>query len=191
MNKRIIYMGTPEISSFYLESLIKDKYNICAVFSQPPRKKGRGMLLESSPVHKLAKLNNTTTYTPTNIDSEKIKKDIRELKPSLIIVMGYGIKLPNDILKVPQFGCINIHVSLLPRWRGAAPIEHSLLHGDKSTGVTIFKLVEEMDAGPIFYQKSINIDDNINRGELTKKLNIIGINLLKYALQYVKLPLSL
>ena len=100
------------------------------------------------------------------------------MHPDLIIVMGYGLKLPQHILQLPTLGCINIHVSLLPRWRGAAPIEHALLNGDKETGVTIFKLVQKMDAGPILAQDIISINQHMNKKEATEKLNKLGTELL-------------
>lgn len=171
-------MGTPEIASIYLQSLIDSKNNIIAVFSQPPRKKGRGMQLQKTPVHKLAILNGINAFTPTNLNSEKVKKNINDLKPDLIIVMGYGLKLNKFILQLPSFGCINIHVSLLPRWRGASPIEYAIMNGDKKTGITIFKLIEEMDAGPIIATDSILIDCNENKEDLTERLNILGLKLL-------------
>ena len=177
--KRIIFMGTPTISSIYLEFLIKDQHNIIAVYSQPPRKKGRGMQIVQSPVHDIAKKNLLQIFTPNNLNTNEEKEKIESLKPDLIIVMGYGLKLPKYILDLPSFGCINIHVSLLPRWRGAAPIEHTLLNGDKETGVTIFKIVEEMDAGPIVAKKSITIDSIINKEELTNELNTCGVMLLR------------
>ena len=180
--KKIIFMGTPEISSVYLDFLIKEKYNIIAVYSQPPRKKGRGLLFQESSVHKMAILNNIDIYTPINFHDKKTINDIEALNPDLIIVMGYGLKLPNYILNLPLLGCINIHVSLLPRWRGASPIEHSLLNGDSKTGVTIFKLVEEMDAGPIISYKSIKLDKDINKDNLVVKLNLLGKKLLKSTL---------
>ena len=178
LSKRIIFMGTPEISSVYLNSLISSKYNIVAVYSQPARKKGRGMHMQESPVQIIAKKNFIKTFTPTEFLSKVNKKEIEELQPDLIIVMGYGLKLPEHILQLPALGCINIHVSLLPRWRGAAPIEHALLNGDKETGVTIFKLVQEMDAGPILAKDVISVDQHINKKELTEKLNKLGTKLL-------------
>jgi len=178
LTPNIVFMGTPEIASVYLQSLIDNNQNIVAVFSQPPRKKGRGMYIQESPVQKLAKKNNINFFSPINLSSEKNKQKLITLQPDLIIVMGYGLKLPSDILILPSLGCINVHVSLLPRWRGASPIEHTLLNGDKETGITIFKLVEKMDAGPILEKKAILIDKHINKQELTKKLNYLGIDLL-------------
>ena len=184
-NKKIIFMGTPTIASIYLDFLIKNKYNIIAAYSQPPKKKGRGMKVEKSPVHRLALLNNIDIYTPSNFFEDCEKQNLEYLKPDLIIVMAYGLKLPKFILELPKFGCINLHVSLLPRWRGAAPIEHSLLNGDKETGISIFKLVEDMDAGPIIVQESLKISKAINKDQLIKKLNIIGIKLLSSVLPYI------
>ena len=177
-SKRVIFMGTPEIASVYLKSLIDIKQNIVAVYSQPARKKGRGMHTQESPVQKIAKENSIKTFTPVEFFSEINKKEIEELHPDLIIVMGYGLKLPQYILQLPILGCINIHVSLLPRWRGAAPIEHAILNGDKETGVTIFKLVQEMDAGPILTKEVITIEQKMSKKELTEKLNKIGTKLL-------------
>jgi methionyl-tRNA formyltransferase len=178
VSKRIIFMGTPEIASAYLQSLIDINHNVVAVYSQPARKKGRGMHIQESPVQVIAKKNSIQTFTPTEFISKISKKEIEELHPDLIIVMGYGLKLPQYILQLPTLGCFNIHVSLLPRWRGAAPIEHALLNGDKETGVTIFKLVQEMDAGPILGKDVISVDQHMNKKELTEKLNKLGIELL-------------
>ena len=177
-SKRIIFMGTPEIASVYLQSLIDINHNIVGVYSQPARKKGRGMHMQESAVQVIAKKNSIQTFTPTEFVSKTSKKEIAELYPDLIIVMGYGLKLPQHILQLPTLGCFNIHVSLLPRWRGAAPIEHALLNGDKETGITIFKLVQEMDAGPILAKDVISVNKYINKKELTKKLNRLGTELL-------------
>ena len=176
--RNIVFMGTPQISSIYLDFLIRKKYNVVAVYTQPAKKKGRGMKIEQSPVHCLASLHNIEIFTPLSFLKEQEKNNLKKLKPDLIIVMAYGLKLPKYILDLPKLGCINIHVSLLPRWRGAAPIEYSLLSGDKKTGISIFKLIEEMDAGPIIVNKSIEITNSMNKDKLIKKLNIIGVELL-------------
>ena len=175
-------MGSAEISVFYLKSLISSNYNIVAVYSQPPRKKGRGMKVQESSVQKLAQLHNIQVFTPKDFHSETTKKELQDLQPDLIIVMGYGLKLTKPILELPDLGCINIHVSLLPRWRGAAPIEHALLNGDKKTGITIFKLVEKMDAGPILVKDEFALGQHINKGELIQKLNQQGTKLLNFVL---------
>ena len=128
-NKRLIFMGSPKIASQYLEALIRNNFSITAVFSQPPKKKLRGMKVIESEVHQLAKKNNIEVFCP-NIFDRNIIETVKNLNPDLIIVMAYGKILPKEILDLPVFGCINIHVSLLPRWRGAAPIEYSLINGD-------------------------------------------------------------
>ena len=176
-DKKIIFMGTPLIAANYLNSLINNKYNVVSVFTQPPRKRNRGMKVQSSPVHELANHNNIKVNFPTRLDEEAFDL-IKSYKPDLIIVMAYGLLIPTKILNFPQYGCINIHVSLLPRWRGASPIEHTLLNGDTETGITIIKLIEKLDAGPIIVQKKIPVIKNINKDDLSDKLTQLGSDLL-------------
>lgn len=176
--ERIIFMGTAEISRIYLQSLIDNKYKIIATYTQPPQKKSRGMLILNSPVHQLSLEHKIPVYHPKDFSSFSSINELNDLNPDIIIVMGYGILLPNKILQLPLHGCINIHVSLLPRWRGASPIEHAILNGDKKTGISIFKLEEKLDSGPIIASQEININENINKEDLTSKLNILGTTLL-------------
>ncbi|MDC0057297.1 methionyl-tRNA formyltransferase [Alphaproteobacteria bacterium] len=176
--ERIIFMGTPEISKVYLQSLIEYKYNIIAAYTQPPRKKGRGLQIQKSPVHKLSLKHNIPVYYPNNFASLDTIDEFKKLNSDIAIVMGYGILLPKGIIEAPIHGSINIHVSLLPRWRGAAPIEHALLNGDKVTGVSIFQLKEKLDAGPIIAKQKIDIDANICKEDLTIQLNTMGTSLL-------------
>ena len=176
-DKNIIFMGTPLIAANYLNSLINNKYKVVSVFTQPPRKRNRGMKVQSSPVHELANHNNIKVNFPTRLDEEAFDL-IKSYKPDLIIVMAYGLLIPTKILNFPQYGCINIHVSLLPRWRGASPIEHTLLNGDTETGITIIKLIEKLDAGPIIVQKKIPVVENINKDDLSDKLTQLGSDLL-------------
>ncbi len=176
-NKKIIFMGTPNIAAQHLEVLIKEDLNIIGVFTQPPRKKNRGMQIERSAVHKIALKNNLEIFHPSNIDKKIINK-IKSLDPDLIIVVAYGQILPEQLLNIPQFGCINIHLSLLPRWRGAAPIEHALLAGDKSTGISIIKISPELDAGDIILQESILIADDTYSDYLTISLTNLGKKLM-------------
>ena len=171
-------MGSPQVASEYLQILLGNNLNVVGVYTQPPRPKGRGMNIQNSPVHNEALKQKIPVFHPENFkDNENIEL-FKELNPDLVIVMAYGILLPNKILNLPTFGCINIHVSLLPRWRGAAPVEYVLLNGEKETGVTIFKLVDGLDAGPILSQVSILVDENLNKNELFKKLNNIGKELI-------------
>ena len=177
-NHRIIFMGTPKIANEYLQVLIKNNLNVVSVYTQPPRSKGRGMTIQNSPVHDESFKLGIPVYHPENFNDQKNLETFMKLDPDLVVVMAYGILLPNRILSCPRFGCINIHVSLLPRWRGAAPVEHALLNGDKKTGVTIFQLVRKLDAGPIISQASLSIDDNMDKEDLLKKLSSIGKDLL-------------
>ena len=182
INKRIIFMGTPQISKYYLNSLIQNKYNVVAVYTQPPRKQGRGMRIKNSPVHECAQEKNITVYHPQNFNSSKIINEFKKIKSDIVVVMGYGLILPQKILKIPTYGFINIHVSLLPKWRGAAPIEHAILNGDKITGVSIFQIEKKLDSGPIIDSKSIKVKKNYSKDELIKLLNEAGSNLLNLSL---------
>ena len=176
-SKKIIFMGTPLIAKEYLNTLIENNIQVEAVFTQPPKKQSRGMKLKKSPVHELAIKKNISVFHPTFFDDEIIKRIIK-IEPELIIVMAYGHILPKEILELPNNGCINIHLSILPRWRGAAPIEHCLMNGDQETGISIIKLVEELDAGPIIAQEKLNIPSNFNKLELSNHLTTIGKKLL-------------
>jgi len=171
-DRKIIFMGTPNIAAQHLKVLIEDNLNIVGVFTQPPRKKNRGMKIEESEVHQIAIKNNLEIFFPTILD-EKIINETKSLQPDLIIVVAYGLILPEKFINIPKFGCINIHVSLLPRWRGATPIEHALLAGDKKTGISIIKISPELDAGDIIMQESLIIDKEIYSDDL--KLNLVNL----------------
>ena len=131
------------------------------------------MQIEESPVHQIAKKNNLQTFYPSSIDYSVIEK-INSLNPDIIIVVAYGIILPPELLDIPKFGCINIHVSLLPRWRGAAPIEHALLAGDIKTGISVIKISPKLDAGDVLYQESLKITEDMYSDELTSALTNLG-----------------
>ena len=173
IDKKIIFMGTPDIAAHHLNILIENKLNLVGVFTQPPRKKNRGMRVEESAVHQIAKKNNIEIYYPTTID-DKIIDQTKSLKPDLIIVVAYGIILPTSFINIPKYGCINIHFSLLPRWRGAAPIEHALLAGDNKTGISIINITSKLDAGDILMQESFLIDQNMYSDDLALNLTNLG-----------------
>ena len=172
-DKKIIFMGTPDIAAQHLNILIENNLNIVGIFTQPPRKKNRGMRIEKSDVHQIADKNNIEVFYPSTIDDKTIEQ-VKSLEPDLIIVIAYGIILPSKFLNIPKYGCINIHVSLLPRWRGAAPIEHALLAGDDKTGISIISVSPKLDAGDILMQESFTLDKDINRDELTLNLTNLG-----------------
>ena len=173
IDKRIIFMGTPDIAAQHLNILIENKLNLVGVFTQPPRKKNRGMHVEESAVHQIAKKNNIEIYYPSKIN-DKVIEQTKSLKPDLVIVVAYGIILPTSFINIPKYGCINIHVSLLPRWRGAAPIEHALLAGDCKTGISIINITSKLDAGDILMQESFLLDKNIYSDDLTINLTDLG-----------------
>ena len=172
-DKKIIFMGTPDIAAQHLNVLFKKNLNIVGVFTQPPRKKNRGMRIEKSEVHQIAEKNNIEVFYPTSIDVTVIEK-VKSLEPALIIVIAYGIILPSKFLNIPKYGCINIHVSLLPRCRGAAPIEHAILAGDEKTGISVISISPKLDAGDILMQESFAIDKDINSDDLTINLTNLG-----------------
>ena len=172
-DRKIIFMGTPDLAAQHLQQLIDNSLNIVGVFTQPPRKKNRGMHIEESPVHQIAKKNNLEIFYPSSIDFSTMEK-IKGFEPDIIIVVAYGIILPSELLDIPKFGCINIHVSLLPRWRGAAPIEHALLAGDIKTGISVIKISPKLDAGDVLYQESLKITEDMYSDELTSALTNLG-----------------
>ena len=174
-NNKIIFMGTPLVASNYLRILLENNYNIISVFTQPARKKNRGLKTQISEVEQVAKQNNILIHSPEKFD-EKSCELIKSYKADLIIVIAYGLIIPAYFLNIAKFGFINVHFSLLPHWRGAAPIEHTLLNGDKKTGVSIIKLTEKLDAGPILSQKEVLIEDGDNKEKLYDKLYKIGSN---------------
>lgn len=176
-DKKIIFMGTPVLATEYLKTLINNNIKVNTVLTQPPKKKLRGMKISKSPVHILAEQNEINVLYPNNFDSETINY-LKKLKPDLIIVMAYGKILPKVILDLPKYGCINIHISFLPRWRGAAPLERALMNGDTETGITIIKLTEKLDAGPIIAKKKFIIPNQFNKLQLSNSLSELGTKLL-------------
>ena len=172
-DKKIIFMGTPDIAAQHLNILIENNLNVVGVYTQPPRKKNRGMRIEKSDVHQIADKNNIQVFYPSKINDTTIEQ-VKNLDPDLIIVIAYGIILPSKFLNIPKYGCINIHVSLLPRWRGAAPIEHALLAGDVKTGISIISISAKLDAGDILMQESFELDKNMNSDDLTLNLTNLG-----------------
>ena len=172
-DKKIIFMGTPDIAAQHLNILIENNLNVVGVFTQPPRKKNRGMRIEKSDVHQIANKNNIEVFYPSVIDDTVIEQ-AKSLEPDLIIVVAYGIILPSKFLNIPKYGCINIHVSLLPRWRGATPIEHALLAGDIKTGISVIRISSQLDAGDILMQESFSLDKDMSSDELTFNLTNLG-----------------
>lgn len=167
-------MGTPEFARIALEKIVNCGHNVLAVFSQPPKPAGRGKNIQKSAVHEYAEYHDICVYTPRTMRSEEVINVIKALKPDVIIVAAYGFIIPQSILDIPKFGCINIHGSVLPRWRGAAPIHHAIMSGDKETGITIMKMDAGMDTGDIIKIDKYPISEKETLGELRAKLAKIG-----------------
>ena len=176
---RIVFWGTPTFAVNSLLSLNNKGHEIIAVITQPDRKRGRGKKLSFSPIKETALDLNLTVYTSNNIKNDhQLKDKLIKLKPDLFIVVAFGQILPKEILEIPIFGSWNSHASLLPRWRGAAPIQWSILMGDKQTGVGIMLMEEGLDTGPIILEQKINISKDDNIEVLSQKLSLISANLL-------------
>ena len=170
-DKRIVFMGTPEFAVPVLNELIKN-YNVVLVVSQPDREKDRKGNLLMTPTKKLAIDYNIDVYQPTKIKEEYEK--LLNYKPDIIITCAYGQILPNEILNYPKYGCINVHGSLLPKYRGGAPIHHAIINGEKETGITIMYMDSKMDSGDIIYQSKIEIGDNDNLDKIYKEMSFLG-----------------
>ena len=174
MPLKILFMGTPQFGKEFLEHIYLSKnFSVQAVYTQPPKKSNRGQKLNLSPVHKFAKENKINIFCPekfSKIDIENIKK----INPDVILVVAYGVILPNEVLSIPCCGCVNVHASLLPKWRGAAPIERSIMSGDTKTGISIMKVVEELDHGPVYLQSEISIKENDTYEEVSRNLINVG-----------------
>ena len=163
-------MGTPDFAVPSLKS-IASNYNVISVFSQPARPSGRGMKVNDSPVAKTAKNLNIEVLTPTSLKNDDIFFRFKEFKPDIVVVVAYGLILPERYLNVPKYGCINGHASLLPRWRGAAPIQRAIEAGDRKTGSCIMLMEKGMDTGPIILSKTININKSDNAQIIHDKLS--------------------
>ncbi len=170
MSKKIIFMGTPSISGQILKSLYQNGCEIETVYTQPPIASHRGQKVNKSPVHIISEILNLPVRTPNSLDTEEEKKFLKNRNISMGIVVAYGQILKKDILDMSKYGWINIHYSLLPKYRGAAPIQRAIMDGETKTGVSIMKMDEKLDTGPICNQYSINILDNENTEELASRL---------------------
>ncbi|MCI9608741.1 MAG: methionyl-tRNA formyltransferase [Oscillibacter sp.] len=171
---RILFMGTPDFAVASLRRLVEDGHEICGVLTQPDKPKNRGHKLTPTPVKEYAITNSLDVYQPATLRNAESLELVRSLEPELIVVAAYGKLLPEDILNVPPLGSINVHSSLLPKYRGAAPINWALLDGEPETGVTIQYMAAELDAGDILLQKSTPIGDTEDAQALTERLAQLG-----------------
>lgn len=171
-------MGTPDFAVPSLENLINSKHKILAVFTKQPKQSNRGYRLQKTPIHELAEKNNLTVFTPKTFKLEKNIQEVENLKPDLIVVVAYGLILPKKLLDIPKYGCINIHPSLLPKYRGCAPMERCLMSNDTETGVCIMKIVEDVDAGDVIKFAKIPINKDTTIIDLKKNLSNLGAKML-------------
>lgn len=175
-NKKIVFFGTPEFASCILEGLIENNYNVIAVVTQPDKPVGRKKILTASPVKELALKHNIKVYQPVSL--RKDYEFLKQLDFDMLISAAYGQILPQEVLDMAHINNINVHGSLLPKYRGGAPIQRSIINGDAKTGITIMEMIDRMDAGKIYGQEEIAIDKNINTTDLFKQLQEVGKDLL-------------
>lgn len=179
---RIVFMGTPDIAATCLKRILADGFEVVGVYTQPDRPKGRGMKLAPSPVKEVALAANLPVFQPENFREEETVEALRALKPDICAVVAYGRILPQKVLDIPTFGCINIHASVLPRYRGSAPYQWAVLDGLEESGVTAMYLCREMDAGDIIDVSKTPIGENETAGELLDRLAELGADLLSKTL---------
>jgi len=180
---RVVFMGTPDFSTGLLKELYARGHEVVAVYSQPPRPAGRGMDLKKSPVHLLAESLGLPVSTPKSLRGALEQAEFAALNADVAVVAAYGLILPRPILEAPRFGCLNLHGSILPRWRGAAPIQRAILAGDAQSGVGVMKMEEGLDTGPVALEARVAIGPDMTTGELHDALAAAGAPLMADALE--------
>src|SRR3954464_13956969 len=178
----LVFMGTPDFAATILTALIEAGHHIRAVYTQPPRPAGRGHRLHSSPVQTLAEEHGLPVHCPATLRDPAAQAEFAAIPADAAIVAAYGLLLPKPVLEAPDLGCINVHASLLPRWRGAAPIQRAILEGDAETGITIMQMDEGLDTGPIVLSQPIPIAPRETAGTLGERLAALGSRLIVEAL---------
>jgi methionyl-tRNA formyltransferase len=173
---KIIFAGTPEFGLPCLDALEQSHHELIAIYTQPDRPAGRGRKMQASPIKEWAILHNVPIAQPYNFKDPQQVAELALLEPDLMVVIAYGLILPDSVLTVPRFGCINVHASLLPRWRGASPIQHAILHGDSDSGVAIMQMDKGMDTGAVFTVAQCPIDSTETAGSLHDKLALLSVN---------------
>jgi methionyl-tRNA formyltransferase len=179
---KIVFAGTPGFAARHLDALISKGHQVIAVYTQPDRAAGRGKSLHASPVKELAVKHNIPVYQPQSLKSQEAQAELAKLGADLMIVVAYGLLLPKAVLEIPARGCINVHASLLPRWRGAAPIERALLAGDSETGITIMQMDVGLDTGDMLYTLTTPVSDHDDRVSLENRLAELGCQALLHTL---------
>ena len=183
---RVVFMGTPDFASASLKKLIEEEFEIVGVFTQPDKPKGRGMEMSFSPVKELALQHGLPVYQPEKMRDGTALAILRELRPDILAVVAYGRILPDEMLELPKYGAVNVHGSLLPKYRGAAPIQWAVLNGDKVTGVSTMYLAHDMDTGDVIYTEETEIGEFETSGELFDRLKEMGASLLVRTLRDIE-----
>lgn len=182
MTLRIVFMGTPEFSVPTLMEIVGQGHDVVACYTQPPRKAGRGMEERKSAVHQAAETLGIPVRCPQSLKSEEERAALAELVPDAAVVVAYGLLLPQAVLDIPVHGCLNLHASLLPRWRGAAPINRAIMAGDAETGVEVMRMEAGLDTGPVYMAEKLAIGQDMTAGELHDRLSVLGADLMVRAL---------
>lgn len=175
---KILFMGTPDIAAQCLAALLQTQHTICGVYTREDKPVGRKQVLTAPPVKQLAQQHEIPVYQPRTLKDAQVQKQIETLQPDIIVVVAYGRILPPEVLCIPKFGAINLHVSLLPKYRGAAPVQWSVIHGDTQTGVTIMQMDAGLDTGDIICTQHITIAPDMTSGELFEQVSEVGAKLL-------------
>lgn len=183
---KIVFMGTPEIATGCLQKIIDEKYEVIGVVTQPDKPQNRGKKLGMPPVKELALKYDIPVYQPVKAREESFVETLKELNPDVIVVVAFGQILPKEILDIPKLGCINVHVSLLPKYRGAAPINWVIINGESKTGVTTMYMDEGLDTGDMILKTEFDLDDEITAGELHDKMMVLGAQTLKETLDLIE-----
>lgn len=183
---KILFMGTPDIAASILSKIIEAEHEVIAVITQPDKEKGRGKELSFPPVKELALKENLTVYQPKKVREPEFVQKVKDMAPEVIVVAAFGQLLPKDLLDIPPYGCINVHASLLPKYRGAAPIQYAIINGEKETGITIMHMDVQLDTGDMILQGKIPISEDETGGSLHDKLAVLGGDLLIEALEKIK-----
>ena len=186
MALKIIFMGTPEFSVPILKSIHNSKHNVIEVYTQPPKKKNRGQLINLTPIHEFSNKNNIKVRCPDQLNTEEEINNLKKQKPDVVVVVAYGKLLPSKFLNLENIKFINVHASLLPKWRGAAPIQRSIMNLDKETGISIMKIIPKLDAGPVMMKSKIKITKNSNFLSLSKELSELGADMILKSLELIE-----
>jgi len=184
MALKVVFMGTPQFAVPALKKICESEMDIVAVYSQPPRKSNRGMKIEKSPVHEFADDNNLNIRTPSKLDGDW--EYFKSLKFDLAIVVAYGQIISKNFLELPEHGFLNIHASILPKWRGAAPIQRSIMEQDTFTGISIMQIEEQLDAGPVLIKQEIELNENSTTGQVEQRLSEIGADKILEAIYLIE-----